>query len=77
MHECEATEILKDLTMLDDRHRLARQLARKIQKIEIEHPHFIRLPKDESESDTSGDDSDDKKKCKTRRRKIDKYRRKL
>mmetsp|Transcript_13242 Transcript_13242/g.23954 ORF Transcript_13242/g.23954 Transcript_13242/m.23954 type:complete len:215 (-) Transcript_13242:200-844(-) len=71
------TEILKALTILDNRGRLALQLARKIQMIEFEHPHLIRLRKDESESDTSEYDSDDKKKCKSHRRKIEMYRGKL
>lgn len=58
-----------------DNCRLAHQLARKIQRIEFEHPRLICLPKDESESDTLEDHSE--MKCKSCHRKIDVYRRKL
>jgi hypothetical protein len=74
MHECEVTEILKALTMLDN-CRLACQLACKIQRIEFKHHHLIHLPKDESERDTLEDHSE--MKCKSCCRKINVYCRKL
>ena len=70
LQHCEVTDILKALTMLDDR-RLSRQLARKIQRIENECPHLICLSEDES---TTEDDGSRKRKT---RRKVDLYRRKL
>lgn len=77
MRHCEVSEILKALTMMDDR-RLSRQLVRKVQKIENDHPHLISLPGDESEdeSETNVSKSDCGRKRKSRR-KVDVYRRKL
>lgn len=72
MHHCDVTEILKAVTMLDDR-RLSRQLARKVQKIENDHPHLMRLPEDETDSSP---DHENGRKRKSRR-KVDVYRRKL
>jgi len=66
---CEATEISKGLTLLD-RPRATRQLCRRIQRIEKEHPELIELPEEEANSDSGETSTKKRKKC----RKIDLYR---
>jgi hypothetical protein len=71
MLHCDVVEIAKAATILD-RGRLSRQLQRKIQDIENQHPHLIVS----TESDDEDTQDDTAKKPKSRS-KIDVYRRKL
>ena len=78
MEHCEVTDIVKAVTLLDQR-RACRQLKRKIQKIENDHPHLLQLSSigEEEPRPSSSSSLGTYNRKRKPRRKVDQFRRKL